>query len=79
MKKYICWTYKNEKTKEGVNRLIKTYYGGYVDLKVFGTSTILYPTQEKAKQFNTIKDLKDELKRVVRKISEYKIEIVEVK
>ena len=76
---YICWTYKNEKTKEGVNRLIKTYYGGYVDLKTFGIAPTLYLTQEKAKQFNTIKDLKEELKSVVRKMSEYKIEIIEVK
>lgn len=73
---YICWTYKSHKN-DGKIYFVKKYYCGFTDLKIFGIAKIYCEELEQAKRFETEKDLKDELKFLNEKITNYKIEKVE--
>lgn len=77
-KDYICWTYKSQKEKNGNTSFYKSYYGGYLDLNIFGYGERCEKEKSKAKRFETQEDLKSELKKIGRKISDYKIERIEV-
>ena len=69
---YICWIMKRFKDKE-----IKMYYGGYLDLKVFGLASQFTEFKEDAKKFKTQDELKKELKQMSESVEKWTIEKVE--
>lgn len=76
---FICWTYHSVKNAvTNAYSFERTYYGGYLDLPVFGKTVMYESDKEKAKRFQTEYELKNEIKSVGRKITEYKIEKIKV-
>ena len=76
MEKYIAYQYRAYHDRNNSIAFMKTYYSGYCDLKCFGIGTLMEPAIENAKRFITKKELENELKKIGRKVSDYKIEKV---
>ena len=76
---FICYTYSTAKIGDGKTiAFIKNYYTGYMDLPMFGKTVIFESKKESAKRFRSEQELKQEIKSLGRKISDFKIEKVEV-
>lgn len=75
---YICWTYNSIKLSDGTFGFKKEYYSGYIDLRPFGMGVEFTEKQNEAKKFETEHLLKQEIKAIGRKVSEYKIERIKV-
>lgn len=75
-KKFMCYTIKPFKKKDGSYELTKSYYQGFVDLKMFGLSPVL-GRQEDAKKFDSREELVKELQEVRTDITDYSIEEVD--
>ena len=75
---FICWAYCSRKQDNDNYIFIKEYYANYFDLRPFGIGVQFSEKQEEAKRFQTEYELKEELKMLGRKISDFRIEKVEV-
>lgn len=71
---YICYKYESVKTKDGTFEFERRYHGGFLELPMFGYSTILHQEKKRAKRFQTEQELKKELKMLGETINQYKIE-----
>ena len=74
---YICWSYNSTKMKDGTFGFKKEYYGGYLEMPIFGYAVVWENEKEKAKKFMMDYELKDELKKLGRKVGDFKIEKIE--
>ena len=74
----VCWAYKSYKLDDGKWAFKKEYFGGYIDLHIFGKAPMFSEHIEDAKKYMVIEDLKDDLRRCNQKITEFKIEKVGV-
>lgn len=73
---FICWTYNSVKLSDGTFGFKKEYYTGYHDLRPFGIACAFSEKKEDAKKFQLESELRDEIKKVGRKLCDYKIEKV---
>lgn len=74
---FICYTYSSH-YNDGKYSLTKEYYAGYLNMPFGMIAQQLVKNKEEAKRFMTEHDLKNELKAIGRRVSDYKIESIKV-
>lgn len=72
---YICYNYRSVKEGNKV-KFEKQYYSGYMELPMFGYGAKFEFNKARAKRFTFEKEIRDELRKIGRRMSEFKIEKV---